>query len=137
MGMSSMSRSTTSTPRMIRSLYVTPVTQRNGFVSTIGDHFIDYIPDNDYCNDGSPTDDFTYTINGGLSATVAVRSVEVQHRVLHGLVDSGYQFGAVDLLSSEDIGRIDLSFAGGPVPADNFNGAGLASIPRPASRTPS
>jgi VCBS repeat-containing protein len=31
-----------------------------------------YEPDADYCNDGSPTDDFTYTLNGGSTATVAV-----------------------------------------------------------------
>ena len=32
-----------------------------------------YEPDPGYCNDGSPTDDFTYTLNpGGSSATVAV-----------------------------------------------------------------
>ncbi|MEM8931234.1 MAG: Ig-like domain-containing protein, partial [Acidobacteriota bacterium] len=31
-----------------------------------------YQPDPDYCNDGTPTDDFTYTLNGGSSATVAV-----------------------------------------------------------------
>ncbi|MFC3193913.1 VCBS domain-containing protein, partial [Marinicella sediminis] len=31
-----------------------------------------YAPVADYCNDGVTTDDFTYTINGGSSATVAV-----------------------------------------------------------------
>jgi len=31
-----------------------------------------YQPDPDYCNDGSPTDDFTYTITGGSMATVSV-----------------------------------------------------------------
>ncbi len=29
-----------------------------------------YSPTADYCNDGSPTDDFTYTLNGGSTATV-------------------------------------------------------------------
>ena len=33
---------------------------------------VDYSPDTDYCNDGSPTDDFTYTLNGGSTATVSV-----------------------------------------------------------------
>ena len=31
-----------------------------------------YTPDANYCNDGSPTDDFTYTLNGGSTATVHV-----------------------------------------------------------------
>jgi VCBS repeat-containing protein len=31
-----------------------------------------YEPDENYCNGGSPTDDFTYTLNGGSTATVAV-----------------------------------------------------------------
>ena len=31
-----------------------------------------YEPDNNYCNDGTPTDDFTYTLNGGSFTTVAV-----------------------------------------------------------------
>ncbi len=31
-----------------------------------------YQPDPDYCNDGTPTDDFTYTLNGGSSTTVEV-----------------------------------------------------------------
>ena len=31
-----------------------------------------YKPNANYCNGGSPTDDFTYTLNGGSTATVAV-----------------------------------------------------------------
>jgi VCBS repeat-containing protein len=31
-----------------------------------------YKPNADYCNDGSPTDDFTYTLNGGSTAIVTV-----------------------------------------------------------------
>ena len=31
-----------------------------------------YAPDADYCNDGSPVDTFSYTVNGGSSATVSV-----------------------------------------------------------------
>jgi VCBS repeat-containing protein len=41
-------------------------------VITGGGTGLTYEPDADYCNDGSPTDDFTYTLNGGSSATVAV-----------------------------------------------------------------
>src|SRR5690606_6532484 len=31
-----------------------------------------YQPDPDYCNDGSPFDTFTYTLNGGSTATVSL-----------------------------------------------------------------
>ena len=41
-------------------------------VITNGGADLTYEPTADYCNDGSPTDDFTYTLNGGSSATVAV-----------------------------------------------------------------
>jgi Bacterial Ig domain/Bacterial cadherin-like domain len=33
---------------------------------------LSYTPDPNYCNDGSPTDGFTYTLNGGGTATVSV-----------------------------------------------------------------
>jgi len=33
---------------------------------------VGYEPDTDYCNDGSPTDDFSYTLNGGSTASVSV-----------------------------------------------------------------
>jgi hypothetical protein len=51
-------------------------------VSTVGDPtngtttnqttHVTYQPDAGYCNDGNPTDDFTYTLNGGSTATVRV-----------------------------------------------------------------
>ena len=45
----------------------------NGTVVVIdnGD-YVEYTPDAEYCNDGVTTDDFTYTLNGGSTATVAV-----------------------------------------------------------------
>jgi VCBS repeat-containing protein len=33
---------------------------------------LSYEPDANYCNDGSPTDDFTYTLNGGSTAMVTI-----------------------------------------------------------------
>jgi len=53
---------------------ITGVTQpTNGtVVITSAGADLTYEPDADYCNDGSPTDDFTYTITGGDTATVAV-----------------------------------------------------------------
>ena len=45
----------------------------NGTVAiTGGGTGLTYRPNPNYCNDGSPTDDFTYTLNGGSTATVAV-----------------------------------------------------------------
>ena len=43
----------------------------NGTVVNNGSD-LTYEPDDDYCNDGSPTDDFTYTLNGGSVADVEV-----------------------------------------------------------------
>ena len=53
---------------------ITGVTQpTNGtVVITNAGADLTYQPNADYCNDGSPTDDFTYTITGGDTATVEV-----------------------------------------------------------------
>ena len=51
-----------------------PARQRHGRRSPATAPTLTYKPDADYCNDPapSPTDDFTYTLNGGSTATVAV-----------------------------------------------------------------
>ena len=56
-------------PKMIAS-----ATQpAHGTVAIARDNLaLTYTPNPNYCNDGSPTDDFTYTLNGGSTATVAV-----------------------------------------------------------------
>jgi VCBS repeat-containing protein len=56
------------------SFTITGVTQPAGgsVVITGGGTGLTYQPDPDFCNDGTPTDDFTYTITGGATATVAV-----------------------------------------------------------------
>ena len=53
---------------------ITAATQpANGTVAVAGDGpSLTYKPDPDYCNDGGPSDDFTYTLNGGSKATVSV-----------------------------------------------------------------
>src|SRR5215204_2451043 len=53
---------------------IASVTQpANGTVEiTNNGNDLTYKPNADYCNGGSPTDDFTYTLNGGSTATVAV-----------------------------------------------------------------
>ena len=53
-------------------LNVTGVTQPGNGTAAFTAGGVTYTPDANYCNDGSPTDDFTYTINGGSSATVSV-----------------------------------------------------------------
>ncbi len=45
----------------------------DGTVAVAGDNqSLTYKPNAGYCNDGDPTDNFTYTLNGGSTATVAV-----------------------------------------------------------------
>ena len=45
----------------------------NGTVAITGDgQALTYTPDPNYCNEGGPTDNFTYTLNGGSTATVTV-----------------------------------------------------------------
>ncbi len=53
---------------------IASVTQpANGSVAiTGGGSGLTYTPNANYCNNGSPTDNFTYTLNGGSTATVAV-----------------------------------------------------------------
>ena len=53
---------------------IASVTQpAHGTVAVAADNLsLTYTPNPNYCNDGSPTDDFTYTLNGGSTATVAV-----------------------------------------------------------------
>ncbi|MCX7553942.1 Ig-like domain-containing protein [Marinicella sp. S1101] len=54
--------------------FIASVTQpANGTVAIgVDGADVSYTPDVDYCNDGDPTDDFSYTLNGGSSATAAV-----------------------------------------------------------------
>ena len=48
-----------------------------------------YQPNANYCNDGNPTDDFTYTLNGGSTATVAVSVTCGDNTPLAASIDSG------------------------------------------------
>ena len=54
--------------------FVESVTQPDNGTVTIGVNGANvlYTPDTDYCNNGVTTDDFTYTLNGGSQADVAV-----------------------------------------------------------------
>ena len=52
--------------------FIDSYTQPNNGSVTLSGSTLDYAPDADYCNDGINTDDFTYTLNGGSTATVSV-----------------------------------------------------------------
>ena len=54
--------------------HLTTFTQpTNGLISSVLPGLgINYSPNNDYCNNGITTDDFTYTLTGGATATVFV-----------------------------------------------------------------
>jgi len=51
---------------------VTAVNQPNNGTVVNNSSDVTYEPDADYCNDGNPTDDFNYTVNGNNDADVAV-----------------------------------------------------------------
>jgi hypothetical protein len=108
-------------------------------VITGGGTGLTYGPDADYCNDGSPTDDFTYTLTpGGSTATVEVTvncvndppsvvapgPFDVLGNVFISVTD-----GADDLLANasdvEDPGSLPL-FVGGTVPTSTTNGGDLS-----------
>lgn len=56
------------------AITITSITQPvNGLAYVfLNDTHIRYEPNDDYCNDGTPTEDFTYTINGGSTATISI-----------------------------------------------------------------
>jgi VCBS repeat-containing protein len=81
-------------------------------VITGGGTGVSYTPDADYCNDGSPTDDFTYTLNGGSSATVSATVTCVDDPPV-AVADSATVFedsgaNAIDVLAN------DTDVDGGP-----------------------
>ena len=54
-----------------------PAQPANGTVTVAPDgSSLSYRPNPDYCNSAGPTDDFTYTLNGGSSATVALAELD-------------------------------------------------------------
>ena len=79
---------------------------------------VTYTPDENYCNDGNTTDDFTYTINGGASASVVVTVTCVDD--LPVAVDNGVEI-------NEDLGVVfirvlnnDTDVDGGPLFVDSY-----------------
>ncbi|MFK8013560.1 MAG: Ig-like domain-containing protein, partial [Marinicellaceae bacterium] len=53
-------------------MFITEFSKPNNGEVLMNNNTISYKPDLNYCNDGMPTDDFTYTLNGGSTTTVLV-----------------------------------------------------------------
>ena len=99
----------------------------HGTTQVAQSRFVTYQPDPAYCNDGAPTDDFTYTINGGSTATVAM-TVLCQHLNVYAFHNDNLQtlertFGAV--LHSDQ-----MFVTGGRFDGKNANGFGMAVDPK-------
>jgi len=74
---------------------------------------LSYQPNTDYCNDGAPTDDFTYTLNGGSQATVRV-SVMCNGDILPPVaVDDAFEVNKHSLATAFDILGNDTDPDGG------------------------
>jgi hypothetical protein len=115
----------------------------NGTVHTFGAGELEifYRPDNGYCNDGSPTDDFTYTLNGGSTATVSVtvNCVPFVGPLVFGANDDGNDtstfsgaFAAFDAGTGrwEYERKVNANVIGSTITGGVFNATGLASDPR-------
>jgi VCBS repeat-containing protein len=95
-------------------------------VITNGGADLTYEPDADYCNDGSPTDDFTYTLApGGSTATVAVSVTCVDDPPV--AVDDSATVTEDDPATAIDVLANDTDVDGGPIAID--------SVTQPANGT--
>jgi hypothetical protein len=117
---------------------ITSVTQpTNGtVVITNAGADLTYDPDTNDCNDGTPTDDFTYTLTpGGSTATVAV-TVTCENDPptvtgpgpfgVLGNVSIAVTDGADDLLAGANDVDGDTPFVGGTVPTASTNGGSVS-----------
>ena len=84
-----------------------------------------YQPNLDYCNDGTPTDDFTYTLNGGSTATVAV-TVSCVDDAPVAVADSATVNEDAPATTLDVLGN-DTDVDGGPI--------SIASVTQPANGT--
>lgn len=86
-------------------------------VITNGGQDLTYQPDAEYCNGGSPTDDFTYTLAGGASATVEV-TVNCQTALTPNITASnktydGGMTASFTCALTPSVGGDDVSCSGG------------------------
>jgi hypothetical protein len=102
----------------------------HGFVNDAGLGRLAYQPQPGYCNDAITTDDFTYTLNGGSTATVRV-TVECQHLTVYGVspYGNGNQLQPFDRAIGALFGDMALVVVGGPVAGNVSEGHGLAVNP--------
>ncbi|MCU0295396.1 MAG: Ig-like domain-containing protein, partial [Candidatus Nanopelagicales bacterium] len=109
-------------------LAVESVTQpANGTVVITGDgKGLTYRPDKNYCNDGSPKDTFTYTLNGGSTATVSMTVNCVDDPAVAvddaETVDEDAAATAVDVLANDDAGD------SGPLSIDSVTQPGDGTV---------
>ena len=95
-------------------------------VITNGGADLTYEPDADYCNDGSPTDDFTYTLNGGSSAAVAVTVTCVDDNPT--AVNDAFTVLEDSLLNVLDVLNNDANADGGPITIDSVTQPANGSV---------
>ena len=85
----------------------------NGTVAvTGGGPSLTYEPDPDYCNDGGPDDNFTYTLNGGSQATVSVAVTCVDDNPV--AVDDSATVAEDSAATAIDVLANDTDVDGGP-----------------------
>ncbi len=99
-----------------------------------------YSPDPGYCNDGAPTDDFTYTLNGGSTGTVHVTVTcdPFVGPLVFGVDPSGNStFPGSGGLRGIDVGNGNVEFEsfltvtfGSPITGNVTDGHALAANPR-------
>ncbi|WP_157892933.1 Ig-like domain-containing protein, partial [Marinicella sediminis] len=89
---------------------------------------LSYQPDADYCNDGTPTDDFTYTLNGGSAGNVAVTVTCVDDTPT--AVNDTATITEDDPATTFDVLANDNNADGGPITIDSVTqpGNGLVVI---------
>jgi len=85
---------------------------------------VTYVPNSNYCNDGISTDDFTYTLNGGSTATIYVTVVCVDENPV--AVDDAF-------VTDEDVSKNLDVLANDYDPDSDHNTISIQSITQPAN----
>ena len=95
-------------------------------VITGGGSGLTYEPDADYCNDGSPKDTFTYTLNGGSTATVSVRVTCVDDPPT--AVNDSASVTEDDAAAAVDVLANDINGDGGELAIDSVTQPGDGTV---------